>query len=109
MEVRLAVLWSLLVIASVANLAMLLTLWRARRAAALRRALPNGAVELAWAIVPWLITAFCAAPAVHHVLAAGHRASELADATAIVAQTSLARQSREDAAQRPSARPIQGF
>jgi len=57
---KVAILLSAIVIGSVAHLAMLATLWRARS---------KGAGEVAWAIVPWLITALSAAPAVHHILA----------------------------------------
>jgi len=83
-DMRVAILWSVLVIATIANLAMFATLWRGRSAAS-RRALSNGATELAWAIVPWLIAALCAAPTVHHILANDQRVSESGDA-AVLAQ-----------------------
>jgi heme/copper-type cytochrome/quinol oxidase subunit 2 len=88
MEMRIAVLWSVLVIANVANLAMLVTLWRARSSAALRRVRSSGAVELAWAAVPWLMTALIAAPTVHHILATGQRMSGSAGA-AVLAPTPI--------------------
>src|SRR5262249_34042195 len=64
MQLRVSILLSVLVMANAAHLAMWVTLWRARS---------KGAAELAWAVVPWLITALGAAPGVHHVFSAGQR------------------------------------
>src|SRR5262249_40967639 len=68
---RVAIMWSVLAIANGTYLAMLVTLWRARSSAGVRRARWKVAGDMAWAIVPLLITALSAAPAVNHVFAAG--------------------------------------
>ena len=65
---RVAVLWTLLAIGNGVFLAMLVALWR-HRAQVTTPAQPKTVSENVWAMVPWLIVAFCAAPAVHHTLA----------------------------------------
>src|SRR5262249_42682349 len=70
-EMKTVILLTVVVLGSIAHLAMLVSLWRARS---------KGAAEAAWATVPWLITALSAAPAVHHVFATGQRVSVRVDA-----------------------------
>jgi hypothetical protein len=72
--VRVAVLWSLLAIANLTYLVMLATLQRSR---------PRRIVELAWAVVPWLITALCAGPTVRHILETDQRTNVPMDAAII--------------------------
>jgi heme/copper-type cytochrome/quinol oxidase subunit 2 len=86
---RVAVLWSVLAIANLTWLAMLATLWRARSSAMSGHVRSSGTVELAWAIVPWLITALAAAPTVHHMLATGQPVKRSLDA-GVLAPTPLA-------------------
>jgi heme/copper-type cytochrome/quinol oxidase subunit 2 len=67
---RVALLWCLLAISVGLFGAMLLAL-RNYRAHNTVRIHPNAVVEYGWAIVPWLIVALCAAPAVRRLFTAG--------------------------------------
>ena len=62
---RIAILWTLLAIGVGVLVVMLVSVWRHQARAT---PVPNAAVEYVWAMIPWLIVALCAAPAVHHVL-----------------------------------------
>jgi heme/copper-type cytochrome/quinol oxidase subunit 2 len=67
---RIALLWTVLVIGAGVFVAMFAAMWRHRAhptAASLRGAF----IEHLWALVPWLLMALCAAPAVHRILATG--------------------------------------
>ena len=67
---RVALVWTVLVIALGVFIAMLVGVWR-HRAHATTAAQPNAlASEYAWATVPWIIMALCVTPAVRQVLAA---------------------------------------
>ena len=61
MDMRAVFVWTLLLIALGVFIAMLVSVWRHRPAVG----------EYVWTLVPWIIVAICAAPAVHQVLAAG--------------------------------------
>ena len=66
---RVVALWVVLAISAGVFVAMLLALrnYRARNAVLIP---PKAVAEYGWAIVPWLIVALGAAPAVHHIFAA---------------------------------------
>ena len=64
---RIFLLWNLLVASGGVFVAMMLAI----RAHRLRVTDSNAAVEYAWAVLPWVMVALCAAPAVHRLLAAG--------------------------------------
>jgi hypothetical protein len=64
---RIFLLWNLLVASGAVVIAMLLAI----RSHRLRATDPRAAVEYAWAVVPWVMAALCAAPAVQRFLAAG--------------------------------------
>jgi hypothetical protein len=64
---RIFLLWNLLVASGAVVIAMLLAI----RSHRLRATDSRVAVEYAWAVVPWVMVALCAAPAVHRFLAAG--------------------------------------
>jgi hypothetical protein len=59
--------WNLLIASGAIAIAILLAL----RAHRLRGTDPRAAVEYAWAVVPWVTAALCAAPVVHRLLAVG--------------------------------------
>lgn len=67
---RVALLWFMLAISAGLFVAMLLALRNYRVHNTVRRH-SKAAVEYAWAIVPWLIVALGAAPAVRRLFAAG--------------------------------------
>ena len=63
---RVAVLWTLLAIGVGVLVAMLVSV--GRHQARTMTPVPKAAAEYAWATVPWLIVALCAAPEMHRVL-----------------------------------------
>jgi hypothetical protein len=65
-EMRIFLFWNLLVASGALVIAMLLAI----RCHRLRRTDWRAAVEYAWAVVPWLTVALCAAPVVHRFFAA---------------------------------------
>jgi heme/copper-type cytochrome/quinol oxidase subunit 2 len=65
---RIAVLWVVLA-TGVGVFAAMLAATRLHRAHATTFVQPN-ATEYVWVVIPWLIVAICAAPAIHRVLAA---------------------------------------
>ena len=64
---RIFLLWNLLVASGAVVIATLLAIHSRR----LRTTDSRAAVEYAWAVVPWLTVALCAAPIVHRFFAAG--------------------------------------
>lgn len=64
---KIFLLWNLMVASGAVVIAMLLAIRSHRMRATDSRA----AVEYAWAVVPWLTVALCAAPVVHRFFAAG--------------------------------------
>ena len=64
---RIFLLWNSLVASGAMVVAMLLAI----RSYRLRATDSRAAVECAWAVVPWVVVALCAAPVVHRFLAAG--------------------------------------
>ena len=64
---KLFLLWNLLVASGAVLVAMLLAI----RSHRLRAVDSRAAIECAWAVLPWVMAALCAAPAVHRLLAAG--------------------------------------
>ena len=71
MEMRVAFVWSALVIALVVFIAMLVGVWRHQAHAKVAGHTTALVSEYVWTTVPWIILAICVAPAVHEVLAAG--------------------------------------
>jgi heme/copper-type cytochrome/quinol oxidase subunit 2 len=67
---RVALLWFMLTISVGLFVQMLLALRNYRAHNTVIRH-PRAAVEYGWALVPWLILALGAAPALHRILAAG--------------------------------------
>ena len=67
---RVALLWCMLTISVALFVQMLLALRNYRAHNTVLRH-PRAAVEYGWALVPWLILALSAAPAVRRILAAG--------------------------------------
>jgi hypothetical protein len=55
----------------VASGALCVAILLATRSHRLRATDSRAAVEYAWAVVPWVMVALCAAPAVHRILAGG--------------------------------------
>jgi hypothetical protein len=64
---KIFLLWNVMVASGAVVIAMLLAI----RSHLLRTTDARAAVEYAWAVVPWVTVALCAAPAVHRFLAAG--------------------------------------
>jgi heme/copper-type cytochrome/quinol oxidase subunit 2 len=67
---RVALLWTVLVIATGLFLAVLVATWH-HRAHPTTPSQPTAVRECFWAMVPWLIVVLAAAPAVHRVLKTG--------------------------------------
>jgi heme/copper-type cytochrome/quinol oxidase subunit 2 len=63
---RVAVLWTLSAIGVAVFVAMFVSVWRHRALAT--TSVPGAAAEYAWQMIPCLIVALCAAPAVHRAL-----------------------------------------
>jgi hypothetical protein len=64
---RIFLLWNLLVAGGAVFVAVLFAI----RSHRLRASDSTAAVEYAWAVLPWVMVALCAAPAVHRFLSAG--------------------------------------
>ncbi len=64
---RIALLWTVLVIAAGVFVAMLVSI-RHHRALAKATGQPGPLLEYVWALVPWLLVALCAAPSVRSIL-----------------------------------------
>jgi hypothetical protein len=64
---RIFLLWNVLIASGAVFVAMLLAL----RSHRLRVTDSRAAIEYAWAVLPWVMVALCAAPAVHRLLSAG--------------------------------------
>jgi heme/copper-type cytochrome/quinol oxidase subunit 2 len=68
---RIAFVWSVLVIALGVFMAMLVSVWRHQSLAPTTGESNTVVSEYVWTSIPWIILAICVAPAVHEVLAAG--------------------------------------
>jgi len=69
MEMRVAFVWTALVIALVVFIAMLVGLWRHQAQAKIAGQSIALVSEYVWNTVPWIIVALCVAPAVNHFVA----------------------------------------